>query len=174
MRLDRPCWLVYSCRMAKAKEQTLVVLKPDAVQRQLAGRIIARFESKGLKIVAVKMLRVGKGLARRMYAVHRGKDFYPPLVEFITSSPVIAMVLEGPGAIDICRSMMGTTFGPQAAPGTIRGDFGCSRRYNLVHGSDSPKAARYEIPLFFKPGEIVSYDLADDAWIYARLNGKQI
>ncbi len=149
-------------------EQTLIVLKPDAVQRQLVGRIIARFEARGLKIAAMKMLAVDEPLARRMYAVHQGKDFYEALVEFITSSPVVAMVLQGAGAIGICRAMMGPTFGPDAPGGTIRGDFGASRRYNLVHGSDSPEAAAREIPLFFGPGEIVAYPLAAEPWIYAR------
>jgi len=151
-------------------ERTLIVLKPDAVQRQLAGRIIERFERKGLKIVGLKMLRVSPDLARRMYSVHEGKDFYAPLVEFITASPVVAIVLEGPGAIGVCRSLMGPTFGPDAPAGTIRGDFGMSRRYNLIHGSDSPASAAREIPLYFQPGELVDYDLAGGRWIVAEVD----
>ena len=149
-------------------ERTLIVMKPDAVSRQLVGRIVARFEAKGLKIVAMKMLRVSEDLARRMYAVHQGKDFCEPLVKFIQSAPVVAMVLEGNGAIAVCRAMMGPTFGPDAPAGTIRGDLGMSRRYNLIHGSDSPQAAGYEIPLFFSPGEIVAYDMGAQQWVYAR------
>ena len=149
-------------------ERTLIVLKPDAVQRRLLGALIARFERKGLKIVAMKMLRVSDDLARRMYAPHEGKDFYEPLLAFITASPVVAMVLEGKGAIGVCRAMLGSTFGPDAAPGTIRGDYGMSMRYNLVHGSDSPEAARREIALFFRDEEIVDYDLAEARWLYAR------
>jgi nucleoside-diphosphate kinase len=151
-------------------ERTLVMLKPDAVQRRLAGAIIERFERRGLKIVAMKMLRMDGQLAGRLYAVHRGKGFYDALVEFITSSPVIAMVIEGQGAIAMCRSMMGATFGPDAAPGTIRGDFGCSRRYNLVHGSDSAESARTEIPVLFADSEIMTYSLAAEDWVYASID----
>ena len=153
-------------------ERTLVVLKPDAVQRQLVGRITARFEAKGLKIAGVKMLRVTAELAREMYETHKGKDFYKPLIEFITTSPVVAMVLEGKDAIAITRAMLGPTFGPDAPAGTIRGDFAMSRRYNLVHGSDSPESAEREIPLFFEPGEIMDYELHGERWIYARLDGE--
>ena len=148
-------------------QRTLIVLKPDAVQRQLAGQIIDRFERKGLKIVGLRMLQVDKDLARRMYSVHEGKDFYDALVEFITASPVVAMVLEGPGAIAVCRSMMGPTFGPDAPGGTIRGDFGMSRRYNLIHGSDSAESAGREIPLFFGAADLVDYELAGGVWICA-------
>ncbi len=153
-------------------ERTLIVLKPDAVQRQLVGRIVARFEAKGLKVVAMKMLQVSPDLARQMYRPHEGKDFYKPLVEFITASPVVAMVLEGKGAVDVVRAMVGPTFGPDAPPGTIRGDFGMSRRYNLVHASDSPASAATEIPLFFAADELVDYELLGEKWLYARLNGE--
>jgi len=149
-------------------ERTLIVLKPDAVQRQIVGRLIARFERKGLKIAAMKMLSVSDDLARRMYAPHEGKDFYEPLLAFITASPVVALVLEGNQAIAVCRTLMGPTFGPDAPAGTIRGDFGLSMRYNLIHGSDSPEAARREIPLFFDPDEISDYDLIANQWTYAR------
>jgi len=149
-------------------ERTLIVLKPDAVLRQLVGRIVARFEHKGLQIAAMKMLRVSADLARRMYAVHEGKDFYEPLLEFITAAPVVAMVLEGRRAIEVCRKTMGPTFGPDAAPGTLRGDFGMSMRYNLIHGSDSPASAEREIPLFFADEEIHDYELPAMRWVYAR------
>lgn len=155
-------------------EKTLIVLKPDAVQRQLVGRMIGRFEAKGLKIVAIKMLQVDAQLARRMYAEHEGKDFYEPLVAFITASPVVAMVLEGNNAVAVCRGMMGPTFGPDAPPGTLRGDFGMSKRYNLIHGSDSPGAAGREIPLFFKAGEILNYTLRASGWIYAESGSESI
>jgi nucleoside-diphosphate kinase len=155
-------------------ERTLIVLKGDAVQRKLVGRLVARFEDKGLKLAGLKMLRVGPDLAKRMYSVHEGKDFYAALVEFITASPVVAMVLEGNGAIAVCRQMMGATFGPQAQPGTIRGDLGMSKRYNLIHGSDCLESAQREIPLFFSPGEIVEYVEAVSAWVYAKQGNELI
>jgi len=155
-------------------ERTLIVLKPDTVQRQLVGRIVERFEQKGLKIVAMKMLRVSAELAREMYTVHEGKDFHGPLLEFITASPVVAMVLEGLGAVAVCRGLMGPTFGPAAPAGTIRGDFGMSMRYNLIHGSDSAESAAREIPLFFRDDEIVEYDPVAMPWTYARSGEKWI
>ena len=155
-------------------ERTLVVIKPDAVQRQLIGPIISRFERKGLKIIAMKMLNVSKDLARQMYSIHEGKDFYEPLMEFITTSPVVAMVAEGNDVITVTRGMMGPTFGPDAPGGTIRGDFGMSRRYNLIHGSDSPESAQREIPLFFSSDEILEYELNGDRWIYAEFRGELI
>lgn len=155
-------------------ERTLILIKPDAVQRGLVGRILARFEDKGLKVIALKLMQVTRDLAERHYRPHRGKDFYEPLLEFITAGPVAAMVLEGGDAIRVCRAMMGTTFGPDAAPGTIRGDFGLSRRYNLVHGSDSPEAAEAEIALYFRPEELLEYARAADAWTYARRGGERI
>lgn len=148
-------------------EQTLVVIKPDAVQRRLVGRIVQRLEDRGLRIVAMKMLHVSQDLARRMYAVHEGKDFYPPLLKFITSGPIVAMVVEGVGAIGVVRAMMGPTFGPDAPSGTIRGDYGLSRRFNIVHGSDSPESAAYEIPLFFSPQDIVPHQPCDEQWVYS-------
>ncbi len=150
-------------------ERTLILLKPDAVQRQLVGRILARFEDKGLKIAGLKVVQVTEALARQMYVEHEGKDFYGPLVEFITASPVVACALEGVGAISIVRKLLGATFGPQAEPGTIRGDFGASRRYNLVHGSDSPESAAREIPIFFGDDELVDYEPAISSWVYARM-----
>jgi nucleoside-diphosphate kinase len=146
-------------------ERTLILFKPDAVQRGLCGRLLGRFEEKGLKIVAMKFMRITPELASRHYAAHREKKFYPGLVRFMTSSPVVALALEGIDAIKICRNLMGATFGPDAAPGTIRGDFGSSRSYNLVHGSDSPEAARTELGLFFPEGT-VDWAYAPTDWTY--------
>ena len=147
-------------------EKTLIIIKPDGVQRRLVGQILSRFEQKGLKIVGLKMLRISKALAERHYAVHREKKFYDSLIKFITSSPVVVFVLEGKGAIAIARKMMGKPFGSEADAGTIRGDFGVSNSFNLIHGSDSPEAARTELKLFFEPRELLAYDTADSAWIY--------
>lgn len=155
-------------------ERTLIVCKPDAVQRGLIGAILTRFERKGLKVVGLKMLHVGEDLAKRMYAVHEGEDFHAPLLEFITASPVVATVLEGKEAIAVCRELMGPTFGPDAPPGTIRGDFGMSRRYNLIHGSDSPVSAAREIRLFFTTDELVDYHRPADRWTYAESNGEPL
>ena len=146
-------------------ERTLILLKPDAVQRGLSGQILSRFESKGLKIVAMKLMKITPELAAKHYEAHRERKFYPGLVKFMTSSPVVALALEGIDAIKICRTLMGATFGADAAPGTIRGDFGVSRSYNLVHGSDSPEAAQKELKLFFPEG-LVEYDYAGYGWIY--------
>lgn len=149
-------------------ERTLMLCKGDAVQRNLVGRILARMEDKGLKLVGLKMLQVDGPLARRMYAEHEGKEFYDALVEFITASPVVAMVWEGQEAIAVCRKLMGPTFGPDAPPGTLRGDFGLSRRFNLVHGSDSGESARREIALYFRDDELMNYTAARHNWVYAR------
>ena len=130
-------------------EQTLILIKPDAVRRKLAGEIIRRIESRGLDIIALKMLTPSRELAERHYAVHRGKDFFEPTVEFITSGPVVAMVVEGENAIQLMRNMMGATNPLNAAPGTIRGDLTTSMRENLIHGSDSPENANIEIKLWF-------------------------
>lgn len=146
-------------------ERTLILLKPDAVQRGLVGQILSRFEQKGLKIAAMKLMQITPELAAKHYEAHRERKFYPGLVKFMTSSPVVALAIEGIDAIKICRTMMGATFGADAAPGTIRGDFGVSRSYNLVHGSDSPEAAVRELGLFFPEG-IVKYDYAAVNWIY--------
>ncbi len=155
-------------------ERTLILLKPDAVQRGLVGELLARFERKGLKIAALKLLQVDEPTARELYSVHEGRDFYEPLVTFITAAPLVAMVLEGNEAIAVCRGMMGATFGPDAQPGTIRGDFGLSRRYNLVHGSDSPESAAREIAIFFGEDELLDYPLQTVSWVYAMLDGKRI
>jgi nucleoside-diphosphate kinase len=135
-------------------ERTLVLIKPDAVQRKLAGRILDRFEQRGLAIRAARLLRVGVDLAEQHYAEHREKPFFGELVEFITSSPTIALVLEGEGAIATVRTTMGATNPANAAPGTIRGDFALSMPDNLVHGSDSPESAEREIALWFDPSDL--------------------
>lgn len=152
-------------------EKTLIILKPDAVQRQYAGRIISRFEEKGIKISGMKMMQISKQLAETHYGVHKGKPFYNKLIGFITSSPVVVMALEGKNIVEVTRKMMGATFGSKAEPGTIRGDFGISNSFNLIHGSDSPENAEKEIALFFKPGELVEYDLTDRTWIYDFTDG---
>lgn len=146
-------------------ERTLILLKPDAVQRGLTGRILARFEDRGLKIAGMKMMQITPELAAKHYEAHRGKPFYEGLVGFMTRSPVIALVLEGIDAIKITRAMMGATFGADAAPGTIRGDFGVSRSYNLVHGSDGPEAAERELALFFPEG-VPEYEADAQRWTY--------
>jgi nucleoside-diphosphate kinase len=135
------------------------------MQRRLAGEIIGRFEKKGLKIVAAKFLQIGLELAKKHYAVHKGKDFFDGAVKYISSGPVLVMVLEGEKVIEITRKMMGATFGYNAEPGTIRGDFGTSQTFNLIHGSDSPETAKYEIGLYFKPDEILDYQMPDQKWV---------
>ena len=147
-------------------ERTLVLVKPDAVQRRLVGRLLARFEQKGLKLAALKMLQVSEELARRHYAVHEGKPFYEPLIRFITSAPTVALVLEGKRAVEVVRKMMGSTFGPDAEPGTLRGDFAVSNRFNLVHGSDSPQTAAAEIALYFRDDELIGWQPADLGQVY--------
>lgn len=147
-------------------ETTLIILKPDAVQRGLMGRVISRFEEKGLQIVGAKLMRISQQLAATHYEAHKGKKFYDGLVRFMTSSPVLVMAVRGMGAIEISRKMMGATFGSKAEPGTIRGDFGVSNSFNLIHGSDSPEAAQREISLFFRPEEVLDYARPIDAWVY--------
>jgi len=146
-------------------EQTLIILKPDCIQRRLMGRVLQRFEDKGLTVVAMKMVQITRELAERHYAPHKGKPFYPGLIDYINSGPVVVMVVAGPGAIDISRKLMGRTFGFEAEPGTVRGDFGASKTYNLIHGSDSPETAATEIALYFEPDEILDYATVDTAWI---------
>jgi len=147
-------------------ERSLVLIKPDAIQRGLAGEIISRLEKKGLKIVAMKMLHMDKNLAQRHYAVHKGKTFFDDLVYFITSSPIIAIVFQGKNAVEIIRQMMGETDPAKAQLGTIRGDFGIDIGHNLIHGSDSLENASNEIDLFFSAEEIFNYDRELDTWIY--------
>jgi nucleoside-diphosphate kinase len=153
-------------------ETTLIILKPDAVQRGLMGRILARFEDKGLQIVGCKLMQISQQLAATHYEAHQARPFYPGLVKFMTSSPVLVLAIRGNGAITICRNMMGATFGSKANPGTIRGDFGVSNSYNLIHGSDSPEAAERELKLFFAPGEVLNFSRNIDAWVYDFGGGK--
>ncbi|WP_449241043.1 nucleoside-diphosphate kinase [Desulfoscipio gibsoniae] len=147
-------------------ERTYVMVKPDGVQRNLIGEIVSRFEKKGLKIVGLKMLRISRELAERHYGEHRGKPFFEPLVEYITSGPVVAMALEGKDAVSTAREMMGATNPLKAAQGTIRGTFGMDIGRNVVHGSDSAENAARELGLFFAPGEIVDYKRDLDNWLY--------
>jgi len=147
-------------------ERSLVLIKPDAIQRGLAGEIISRLEKKGLKIVAMKMLHMDNTLAQRHYAIHKGKVFFDDLVNFITSGPVIAIILQGKDAVQIIRQMIGETEPAKAHGGTIRGDFGIDIGHNLVHGSDSLENASKEIDLFFSAEEIFNYDRELDTWIY--------
>jgi nucleoside-diphosphate kinase len=146
-------------------ERTLLIIKPDAVQRGLIGPILTRLEHRGLRFAAMKLIQITPELAARHYAVHEGKPFYEPLIEFITSGPVVVAVIEGNDAINIMRKTMGATNPAQADPGTIRGEFGLEIGRNLVHGSDGPDTAAYEIPLFFAEDEIWSYERAVDRWI---------
>jgi nucleoside-diphosphate kinase len=146
-------------------ERTLLIIKPDAVQRGLIGPILTRLEGRGLRFAAMKLMQITPELAARHYAVHKGKPFYEPLLEYITSGPVVVAVIEGNDAIDIMRKTMGATNPAQAEPGTIRGDFGLEIGRNLVHGSDGPDSAAYEIPLFFATDEILGYERAVDRWI---------
>ena len=146
-------------------ERTLVLIKPDGVQRQLTGRIIARLEERGLKIVGLKLVAVDRDLAERHYAIHRDKQFFSGLIEFITSSPVVAIVLEGPGAIAMVRTTVGATRPEQAMPGTIRGDLAMVTSQNLVHASDGADTADMEIGLWFSAGELHSYERDIDRWV---------
>jgi len=147
------------------KERTFVMIKPDGVQRGLIGEIISRFEKKGLKLIAMKFISVSKDLAEEHYGVHKGKPFFKPTVEYITSSPVVALVLEGNNAIGMVRTMMGKTNPQDAQMGTIRGDFGQFIGRNIVHGSDGPDTAEFEINLWFKPEEISDYKKIDETWL---------
>src|SRR5688572_17936862 len=153
-------------------ERTLIILKPDAVQRGLSGEIVTRFERKGLQIVGMKLMRISPQLAETHYESHKGKPFYAGLVKFMTSSPVLVLALAGKDAITIARKMMGATFGSKAEPGTIRGDFGVSNSFNLIHGSDSPEAATRELGLFFKPDELLDWTPASRAWVYDMTKGQ--
>lgn len=149
----------------KMIERTFVMIKPDGVQRRLVGKIIGRFEEAGIKIVAMKFLSVSKELAEKHYAIHKGKPFYDGLIEFITSGPVVAMILEGKNVIDRVRTMAGPTDPNEAMPGTIRGDYAQETRKNIVHASDSRETAEHEISLWFSPDEIISYKMSDEKWL---------
>ena len=148
-------------------QRTLILVKPDAVQRGLVGEIILRFERRGLKLVGLKMLQVDEQLAKRHYAVHEGKPFFQSLVNFITSSPIVAAVMEGRNAVEAARQVMGKTDCLQASPGTIRGDLGLDLEHNMVHGSDSEENAEKEISLFFTREELLTYQRDIDGWITA-------
>ena len=148
-------------------ERTLVLVKPDGVQRLLTGRIISRFEERGLKIVGLKLVHVDRDLAERHYAVHRERPFFGSLVDFITSSPLVAMALEGPNAIAVVRAMVGATKPHEAAPGTIRGDLALETAQNLIHASDGPETATTELSLWFRPAELLEYERDIDRWALA-------
>jgi nucleoside-diphosphate kinase len=146
-------------------QQTLILIKPDGVQRRLVGSIMKRFEQKGLRLAGLKLVKPGRELAEKHYAVHKGKPFYDSLLHFLTSGPTVAMVWEGREAVLVARNLIGATDGTKAPPATIRGDFALSVQNNLVHGSDSPENAKAEIELWFGAGELVIYAATDQAWI---------
>jgi nucleoside-diphosphate kinase len=152
-------------------ERTFVMFKPDCVERRLVGRILERFEDKGFNVVAMKMLRITPELSKQHYAEHVQKPFYPALEKFVTGSPVVATVIEGPEAIRVVRDMLGATSGLKAAAGTIRGDFSSSRQMNLIHASDGPEAAQREIGLYFKPDEIFACQPTITPWLRASDEG---
>ena len=155
-------------------ERTLLIIKPDAIQRRLIGRIVNRFEEKGFQIIGMKLARLDEAVIRRHYSAHEGKPFYEPLVRYMSADPVVLVVARAKGAIAVARKMMGATFGSNAEPGTIRGDFAVSNRFNLIHGSDSPEAAAKEISLFFRPEEILDVPDAQEGWIYDLGTGERI
>jgi nucleoside-diphosphate kinase len=146
-------------------QRTLILLKPDCVQRRLVGTILGRFEQKGLRIAALKLVHAGRALAEQHYAVHKGKPFYDSLLQFLTSGPTVALVLEGREAVAVARNLIGATDGAKAPPGTIRGDYALSVQNNLIHGSDSPENAAAEVALWFKPEELVAYQPVDAPWV---------
>jgi nucleoside-diphosphate kinase len=146
-------------------QRTLILLKPDAVQRRLIGTIIQRFEHKGLRLVAMKLVQADRALAEKHYAVHASRPFFESLLSFLTSGPTVALVWEGREAVSVARTLMGSTDGTQAPPATIRGDFALSVQNNLVHGSDSPENAASEIALWFTPAELVNYTPTDASWV---------
>lgn len=150
-----------------ASERTLVLVKPDGVQRLLVGRILARYEARGLKLVGLKLVQIDRDLAEMHYEAHRGKPFFVGLVEFIVSGPLVALALEGPNAIAVVRAVNGATRPHEAAPGTIRGDFALETAQNIVHASDSPEAATSELALWFSPDELLEYERDIDRWVLA-------
>jgi len=149
-------------------ERTLVLVKPDGVQRGLIGEVISRLERRGLRLAAAKFLSVSQELAETHYAVHQGKPFYPGLIEYITSAPVMAMVWEGPNAVAAVRQTMGATRPTEAAPGSLRHDFALEVGRNLTHASDSPENGEKEVALWFRPEEIVSWERAVDRWVFEK------
>lgn len=151
--------------MAVAAQKTLVLLKPDCVQRRLVGELIGRFERKGLRLAGLKIVQASKQLAEQHYAVHKSRPFFQSLLQFLTAGPTVALVLEGPEAVAVVRNLMGPTDGTKAPPATIRGDYALSIQNNLIHGSDSLENAQTEIALWFKPEELVSYQPVDAVWV---------
>ena len=147
-------------------QRTLIIFKPDCVQRRLVGQILGRFESKGLRLAALKLKQVDRALGEKHYGEHKGKPFFEGLIDFITGGPVVVGVLEGNEAIAVVRNLLGATNGAAAAPGTIRGDFSISKQNNLIHGSDSPESADREIALWFDEGEVVDYRIAGGEWVF--------
>jgi nucleoside-diphosphate kinase len=152
-------------RVRLIMQQTLILLKPDCIHRRLVGVLLQRFEQKGLRLVALKLVQASRTLAEKHYAVHKGKPFYDSLLQFLTSGPTVALVLEGREAVAAVRNLMGATDGIKATPGTIRGDYALSVQNNLIHGSDSPENAAAEIALWFRPEELVAYPPVDQGWI---------
>lgn len=159
--MDSQVWLTNEINSFKVflmgVERTLVLIKPDGVKRGLIGEVISRFEKKGLKIKALKMMQFSREQAEEFYKVHKGKHFFESLIEFMTSGPIVAMILEGDSAISVVRRMIGSTDGREAAPGTIRGDYSLSKQYNIVHASDSPESASHEISIVFRDDEIIDW-----------------
>jgi nucleoside-diphosphate kinase len=153
--------------ISSVTERTLVLIKPDGVQRLLVGRILARYEERGLKLIGLKLVRVDRQLAERHYAVHREKPFFVGLVEFITSGPLVALALEGPNAIAVIRAANGATRPWEAVPGTVRGDFALEVAQNIVHASDGPETAATELELWFRPEELLTYEREIDRWVDA-------
>jgi nucleoside-diphosphate kinase len=149
-----------------ATQKTLVLLKPDCVQRRLVGELIGRFERKGLRLAALKLVQASKQLAEQHYAVHKSRPFFASVTQFLTSGPTVAVVLEGPEAVAVVRNLMGPTDGTKAPPGTIRGDYSLNIQNNLIHGSDSPETAQTEIALWFKPEELTAYAAVDAGWVF--------
>lgn len=147
-------------------ERTLIIVKPEGVQRGIVGNVITRLEQRGLKLVGLKLMHITPELAERHYGVHKGKPFFNGLVKHITSSPVVVGVVEGPKAISVVRTTMGATNAAEAIPGTIRGDYALEIGFNIIHGSDGPETAAQEINLFFRPEELVEYTLATQQWVY--------
>jgi len=155
-------------------ERTLLIIKPDAIQRRFVGEIVRRFENKGFQIIAVKMARLPEEVVRRHYGAHKGKPFYEPLVRYMSAHPVILLVARAQGAVAVARKLMGATFGCDADPGTIRGDLAVSNRFNLIHGSDSPEVAEREINLFFKPDELFDEPDVQESWLYDLSTGERV
>jgi nucleoside-diphosphate kinase len=146
-------------------ERTLIIIKPDGVQRALIGEVLSRFERRGLRVAGMKLMQIGRALAEEHYAEHKGKSFFEPTVKFMTSAPVVVMALEGPNAIAAARQTMGATRPNEAAPGTIRADLGLDVSRNIVHGSDKPETAERELKLYFKADELLDYSRAGDVWL---------